>query len=569
MEYKAHTASSQSSRFKKPDWQIAVAIALAVGFLTAIYSLQNGLGVTYDDASFALAARSFSLPDIRPQLPGYYLYVLIIRQAAHLTGDALTAMKYLNLVFAALGGAMLYFFWRKWFSRGISVLLTLLVMSNPFVWFYNSNTQIYTFDLFFSVTVVLMGLSSRTIYLLPVFFALGMGIRPSSAVLLLPVYIYLWVRQFRNGRMSVTPLVIAHLPGGVALLLWLLPMINASGGWKTYFGLYKTLYPVEPINLLQNIYRLSSYCVFIFLPFAIASPIIIRRMMEVMRNYHFSFRKILVSVKRFLRIIAFTVNEGLPKSALTHSTNFLPIETLHRVLFWWILPSIAFFLLFHYSKGYFMICAAGVLGSLILFIKPVKRAKAMLPASIVLQVLVYVLLPYRLPDVQVYQSPHVRKIGLVRVWLERTQSHYLMAQSHNRAVEHFWEIADGVVSRFREQISRVGDEGEPPRFILADPTFPLKSRLLQARYPDIAFAAINLYDDDAYIVYKGLTIREMKGLKDLFSRAIIISRRDFVLEYLHDFSLHNLQDDGTWASFSFSQEETERAVKRYLTLFER
>ncbi len=557
----AHPTLHHPSRIQYGDWLIAGALTLTVGFLTALFSLHNGLGVTYDDASFALATRSFSLPDIRPQLPGYYLYVLLLRLITSFTGNAFTAMKYLNLVFSALGSGLLYFLWRKWFPKSLSILLALLVMSNPFVWFYNSNTQIYAFDLFFSVGAVLLGLSSRGIYALPVFFALGMGIRPSSPLLLFPLYLFLWIRRVRNGGASRRWAVLSHLLGVGALLVWLLPMMSAVGGWKTYLNFYKTLYPVEPLNLLQNIYRLSSYSVFIFLPFVIPAPILLRR---ILRMGHFSIPELLATMKRFSEDVVFSVAEE--PLQFSHSGTALPLPTLKRLLFWWIFPPILFFLLFHYSKGYFTICAAGVLGTLPLLLRGSKRIRELLFAMIILQTLVFVLFPYRLPDVRVYQSLRVRDISLGKVWLERTQSHYLMAQSQNRAVENFWGAADRVVNLFREQ---AGQDSTAYRFILTDPTFPLKSRLLQARYPDIAFASINLYEDDGYILCRGLTIKEMKGLRELFSRSLFVSRREFVQQYLPDFSLENLRYDGDWAIFSFSPGDTDRAVKRYLTLFER
>ena len=537
------------------DGVIAAILVLFIALSRLIFAIDDGLALTFDDGTFALAARDYSLTDIRPHLPGYYLHVGIIRLLSALVGHPFVAMKYLTLMYSVIAAGMLYFLWRKWFSQKVSLLLTVLIMTNPFVWFYNSITEIYTFSLFFSVGMVLSGASPRGIYFLPVLTALAMGIRPTAGVLLLPLYVFLWIHHYRTGRFSLSRFVAAHLAGMAALLAWVAPMVQSVGGWRDYLNLYTSHNPMEPLSLLQNIYRFSSYGVFLLLPFLVIMPVVIKRCLPANGSpERFSVRKF------FARC---PVPEDPPARKGQDQSEY----PLLPLLFWWVMPALIFFLLFHYSKGYFMLCAAGFLGAFIFVSGVNKTGVRLLVGAIVLQTLVFVFVPYKLPDIRVYMSPSIRDIGIGKVWWERTRSHYLMAQSHIRAVEHFWNAAGAAVESFKKNsLARVGTS---PKFLFIDPTFPLKSRVLQARYPEVTFVSMDYYKEDHYYQYYNLDITEQKGLARVMASSLFLSRSDFVEKYLSGYNLQNKVKIGEFTLYTITEVEAVQAAHLYTSLFKR
>ncbi|MFQ5585067.1 MAG: hypothetical protein ACE5GL_11580, partial [Calditrichia bacterium] len=302
-------------------------IALLLFFITFVsryvFFEQDFGGFSYDSGSFALAVQSYDISQTRPHLPGYYLHIQSIKLLRLLTGDTHSAMKLLTLLYTSLAAGILYLLLRRWFGRALSLLLYALIFSNPLVWFYGCVTEIYAFDLFFGITLLGLGLSPRAIYATPFFMGFFSGVRPSSAVLLLPLYIFLWYRQIKSKKLSAPHVAAAHLVGIAGALLWVIPMIRSAGGLNQYLSLYSTNYPVEKISLLQNWYRFSSYFLFLII------PCLVLFVYKIIQKY---YRK----NSRW--------QQGLP------GIQNIPGE-FTSLMFWWLIPPLLFFVFFHYSKG--------------------------------------------------------------------------------------------------------------------------------------------------------------------------------------------------------------------------
>jgi hypothetical protein len=509
-----------------------ILIASIVFLITAvsrfIYFEQSFGGFSYDSGSFTLAVQDYNITEWRPHLPGYYLYVQTLRLFLLFTGDIHSAMKWLIILFSSLAIGLLYWVLRRWFDDSLSLLLVGITLTNPLVWFYGSITEIYAFDLFYSIALVGLCYSNRGIYISPLFLGFFSGFRPSSAVLLFPLYIFLWYRHIKSSRPSVEKIATAHLIGALGFLLWFVPMVSTAGGLKEYISLYRTHNPVQDITLLQNWYRMSSFTVFMLIPFII--PVI-------------------------FWIIEKSKLAKLKSSQISNIR--MPMDFV-RMSLWWLLPPSLFFILFHYSKGYYLLNAIPIFGLIIFLVRRSRFKYWLLGSSIVLQILVFIAAPYSLPNVQTCISRQNRQFNLAEVWWARTKSVFLMASSQIRALD---EIAD----EFEIASSQFEGKG---RFIFLDPTFPISPRAMQAKYPQLKFTAFSYSQEDRYQLYTGLITRNETGLKTMIGKAIIASRTDFVNQYLQDVSL-KMYHSPALTFYTIKPQNLEITAIRYDSLFSR
>jgi hypothetical protein len=513
-------------------WIILIFILTAISRLLVIHSPLAGFG--WDPGNFALAADSYSLFDGRPHLPGYFLHVWLIKNLSLLTGNHFISMMILSIIYSASGAVFLFLVVRKWLEQRDSLLLILFVMTNPFVWYYGSVAEIYAFDLFFGSFLVYLGLSPHKILFTPVLMAIAAGIRTSSPVLLFPLYIYLWQRQWKTQTVRLRMLILSHIAGIVFILIWLFPMITSAGGLSAYLGLYQTHYPVENISLLQNIYRFSSYASFIVTPLFI-----------------------------FWIGLLFTKGDRIWNSLRTVIEEH---KALLKILIWWLLPPLAFFILVHYSKGYFMLCVAAFLVLGIILRTEFSSRKILLLIPIVLQTVFFLWMPFHLPDPQIKFAPGKRQLDPVRIWMERTGSDYLMARSRLGDQSACYQTIEKGVSLLKKEKMSLRPRKE---YLYLDPNCIVSVRALQAQYPDIKFTKYLIRWPAKYGFHQGLQAEARDNFLDMLLKAIIVSRTGFIQEYLTGLDIHAAKDENTWTYFTIDAKDAVELAAAYRSLFGR
>ncbi len=520
----------------KRDFLFAFLLALTTALSRVIFAEHDFGGISYDSGSYALAVQSYDLTQTRPHLPGYYLHIQAIKLIRLVTHDTHKAMLFLSILYSSLAMGLLYLLLRRWFNMRISLLLTGITLSNPMVWFYGCVTEIYAFDLFFGVALVGLSCVRGGIYATPFFLGFFSGVRPSSGVLLLPLYAFLWYRHLKSKAISIKSALFSQLPGIVGFLLWFLPMIHSAGGLKAYLSLYSTHYPVEKISLLQNWYRFSSFFVFLLPPYLI---IVVDFVFNVLRHKGTSVSK--------------------PRTGVPIPKSFV------QIMLWWFIPPFLFFLFFHYSRGFFLLCAPAFFSLAILFFHKKPLQSEIFMTAIVAQILMFVFMPYSLPKLQTLISPQSRQMNIARVWWYRTASVYLMAQSYIRALE---EKASDIEMALKSTKSLIKESEPQNTFIFLDPTFPLSIRSMQVKYPHLHFARFSFHKKDQYEIYSGLIEKSQTGLKDMICRAVIVSRSDFVRRYLEEIQIE-VHHSNYFTAFTVPEEACETLANTYDVLFSR
>jgi len=141
-------------------------------------------------------------------------------------------------------------------ATAAALLAATLYASDPLLWFYGELPLVYAVE--GGLTTVLawaalrMQDGVRPFLAACALFALAGGVRPSTLVLLFPLFLYGLLRAWRRGGF----LTLRRLAAGAALglagvLAWLLPLLAASGGLAAYRRIsrehFATLLPVTSI----------------------------------------------------------------------------------------------------------------------------------------------------------------------------------------------------------------------------------------------------------------------------------------------------------------------------------
>lgn len=181
---------------------LVTAIALAAGVATLLLRLPFAADRLWDHDSvqFALAVADFDLAAHTPHPPGYPLYVGALEALAAMGVSPLAGMVALSVLFQALGAALvgsvaarLAGGWAAPAARPAALLAAALYATNPLVWFYGELPLVYGVEA--GLTVLLawaalgMGDSRGRFLAACALFGLAGGVRPSTLVLLSPLFV--------------------------------------------------------------------------------------------------------------------------------------------------------------------------------------------------------------------------------------------------------------------------------------------------------------------------------------------------------------------------------------------
>ncbi|MGE3912712.1 MAG: DUF2723 domain-containing protein [Chloroflexota bacterium] len=212
-------------------WPAALLFLLTL--LLRLPFISNAL-VNWDAVQFALGTRSFDLARHQPHPPGYILYIGWGRLLTWVIGDANAAFVLTSLVASSLAVAMLYVLGRAMLGQRTALVAATLFALSPLVWYYSIVALTYAVESLFLLVVAwlcwraLAGSGERQVLLAALVLALAGGVRQSTLVLLLPLWLY---AAYRTGRRA---LVRGGLVMAAACIAWLVPLVWLAGGPLEY-----------------------------------------------------------------------------------------------------------------------------------------------------------------------------------------------------------------------------------------------------------------------------------------------------------------------------------------------
>lgn len=468
---------------RKENLLISPIVLLSILILITIFSrvcFFEDYFYGYDSVNYALGVIDYSLENTRPHLPGSILFVNSLKGINYFTNNIHLSFLILVNIFSVLATLFSFLSFNRFiYDMKISTLLTLLLIFNPMVWFYSSVTEIYVFDWFFSALILYLSRNKNSIYWLPFVFAIGAGFRPSSGVFLLPFYFYLvfkcedvdWKKLLNYWSVSI-----------IIFLGWLIPLISTVGGIKEYFFLFNLNNPMEQISFLQNIFRLSSYSIYILLPFIIL--------------YIFG-----------------------SKSKTNKEMKLLVIKILI-----FILPALFYFIFFHYSKGYALLIVTPVV--LLVGIQLGNRNNVkIIKMVIILEVLIFILLPAKHVSIESKLKPSVRESAIWEIGLDRTFSDYSLTMNGINA-------RDSQIYNIKRIFESCNDS-----IINLGPLLSNLGRPLQFEFPNKIFFSISFKDINEYILFNKLGVKTVL-LDKANKNSLLLLRYDLYEKYFFQYKIH-------------------------------
>ncbi len=460
---------------KKSELLISIAILLLVLALRLLTSAAPNVYHSYDTGNITLAVQDYNIAEERPHLPGYYLHVMIIRLFNFTFHNTHFSMIFLSALYSALGTMLFYKISRKFLNILDSLLLTLLIVTNPLVWFYGSVPEIYSFDFFFSSLLIYLSFNRKFIYLIPAVFALGAGIRQSSVIILLPLYISVFYIYYKETK-DLRTLLLSQIIGIACFAAWFLPFISSVGGINTYLYLIRTQNPLPDLGFSKNVLQMLIYLFWLVLPFICVFP--------------------------FFKTLKFK-----SKNPRYFLNQFL-------ILF---IPSLLMFTFVHYTRGYWLIAIPSTFLLLGLVMSENKKARFVIWIITVFQMSYFLFFPYKILSIEQFYSPKARSESQFYTLTSRLMSQNSVSLNHIKALNDFQsDIKTGLDTRSGKRFDF------KHTYILLDPTVPVNERALQASFPKYTFAKLNLKKPDAYFIFKDKKQIPMTNRHILLNNSIII-----------------------------------------------
>jgi len=176
----------------------------------------------------------FELGDMRPQPPGYILYLAFAALFRPFAADSNGALVLVSIVASGLGAGAVFALARRFDGIGVAVLAALGYAFNPLVWTYGEVAYPYAPLGFLSVALATLfwvareGRGRGRWALASFAFGLLSGFRQDLGLLLGALWLWMiWARPWRQ-RLAGAALV------GAGIVIWLIPTAILSEGLGTY-----------------------------------------------------------------------------------------------------------------------------------------------------------------------------------------------------------------------------------------------------------------------------------------------------------------------------------------------
>ncbi|GAB5465613.1 MAG: hypothetical protein Kapaf2KO_10490 [Candidatus Kapaibacteriales bacterium] len=242
---------------------VSITIGLFVAILSYVFSEAIGAPTSIDAYWYQSAVYDFDVRTVSPHLPGYFLYVMLLRIAETFIGNVQLSAIVLSSVAGGIGS---FFLTKAFINKRINhpEILALAISLNPICLNYFGSSENYAFD-FLTASGIIYFISKNKIYFSLPFLILMAGIRPGTSILLLPYLIYKCIKYYIEGKNSFEfgfSLLISFIIG----LSWIIPMLAESGGLTGYLETYSIYNPTIHPGFVNNIINFLMYAAWWVLP---------------------------------------------------------------------------------------------------------------------------------------------------------------------------------------------------------------------------------------------------------------------------------------------------------------
>ena len=212
---------------------LLVVSLFSLGILTRL-PFRSRILYHWDSVNFALGMEHFDVHLHQPHPPGYLLYVMLGRLVNLSVGDANASLVWISVVATGLATVGIYFLGQSLWDRRTGTVAALLLLSSPLFWFHGEVALSYMTEAVFVTLVALIGYRHLTrrddrVWLSACILGVAGGFRQNTMVFLLPLWtIAVW--RFRWRKVILAVVVLA-----LTCASWLLPMMALTGGVERYW----------------------------------------------------------------------------------------------------------------------------------------------------------------------------------------------------------------------------------------------------------------------------------------------------------------------------------------------
>jgi hypothetical protein len=458
-----------------------------------LYAGHTGLH-SFDAGNLLLGAIRYDIAADQPHLPGYPLFTWL---ASVMPWQPLLNAQILIVVAAALAAACTYGALATLYDRRTAVATTVLLMLLPYVWYYTSVVETYVFDLLFASAIVWASAHARTRITLPTLLALAGGFRPTSMIFLAPLTaVLLWRhRSSMRGSQHIASIML----GVITLALWLVPMLQATGGLSAYMALYSTNSPLPERSFVQNMEGLVLH-----LPYFLVPAVLVR---------------------------VLSIRSAPP----TKSFDALLILA-------WLMPAGTAVVFLHYAKGYLLLIAVPLM---LVVVQPWKRSPSWSAwaAGIAIAIAMFWFIPARPADPTSVMRHDQRTMTAWQISLDRFFSVYSLTSDAYQHQESLIAI---------ERVAANAARNNSAAFILVDPTCVVRPRAMQILEPRQRFASLRTDTTAAVWSYQGMDRMTSAPSAQAFDTGLLTTQERFARDVLGT-NVQVLEQRGPWVACAIRQ----------------
>jgi len=362
---------------------------------------------SWDAVQLSLALDNFNLQQHQPHPPGYILYVSLGKIFNLFFDNPNFSYILISIIASFFAILFFYYFVRLLFKNNkFALILSLILLFNPYFWFYGEVASTYIFDVLFSIIFAYLSLviikKQNYKYLYWFSFSLGIsgGFRQSIIILFLPLWILALVILLKNKKINLKQILINILIVITLILSWFVPLIYLSGGWQKYWSV--TNWQLSHASQTSSIFNGAN--------------------LQIIWNNFKNIGKVSLVILNILFMLPVFLLFFLKKLSLE---KIFKNPVFYMFLFW-LIPSYFVYIFFHFGNpGYLMTVALSliIIFSSILFLFFKNKCQnifyIILIIILVIQILTFVLVDSNLIKRDRYFSYVNNKIYNFNLWYNR------------------------------------------------------------------------------------------------------------------------------------------------------
>jgi hypothetical protein len=272
--FKMRTIRAGVTMERVETWGQATILFLILIGIASRLPFQSSILHHWDSVNFALALEKFDVRLHQPHPPGTFVFYIFLGRLFNLfLHDANTSLVWVSIVATGLAAALVFLLGTTWFGRRAGLIISLVMVTSPLVWFHGEVALSYMLEFFWVLLIVLACFKARlgdrrALFASALLMGLAGGIRPNTPVFLFPLWSVAVLLGFRARKYSLRDLIVMLCLATIGVMLWAVPLVTMSGGpaayWKT-IQIWRAGHMQESgsaEDIISNIGRLVMYILY-------------------------------------------------------------------------------------------------------------------------------------------------------------------------------------------------------------------------------------------------------------------------------------------------------------------